>query len=80
MYKRQVRGRIASFFIAQNRTSGGGGAAAQDKKEYRTCLLYTSFVELQGEQDRPADAAPVTEKTYAQGSGSQYIPLSLIHI
>ena len=36
--------------------------------------IQAYFVELQGEQDRPADAAPVTEKTYAQGSGSQYIP------
>ena len=32
------------------------------------------FVELQGEDARPADAGTVIEKTYPQGSGDKYIP------
>lgn len=32
------------------------------------------FVELQGDETRPADAKAVTEKTYAQGSGGVYLP------
>ena len=36
--------------------------------------IQTYFVELQGEESRPADAGAVIEKTYPQGSGSAYIP------